>query len=131
MTELKELFNECTKDITGEVSKQIKFTYVVGKENRANLLECRKTLGYYSDDEKEDNALAAQFRNKVLHPLRDHLTCKLFNLSKKDAAALWARSAKSEENDAKRKRVLDLLPARTRRTTDKNDIESIIGDVEI
>lgn len=131
MVDLKELFNECTKDLADDVSKQIKFTYVVGKENRANLLECRKFLGYHSDDEKLDNALAAQFRNKVLHPLRDHLTAKIFKLSKKDVAALWSRDAKSEENDKKRKKVLDLLPARTRRTTEKNDIESIIGDVEI
>ena len=131
MADLKEIFNECTKDLADEVSKQIKFTYVVGKENKANLLECREFLGYYSDDEKLDVALAAQFRNKVLHPLRDHLTAKLFKFDKKQIKALWSRDAKSEEDNVKRKRVLDLLPARSRRTTEKNDIESIIGDVEI
>lgn len=126
---LKKIFDDSCNDLTEDVAKHIKFVFEVGKNKIANLLECRKFLGYYSDDEKEDIAEAQTFRNKVLHPLRDHLTRRILSLSKADAEKLWARDSKSEDDKKNKEKILAMLPKQVRRNKEEIDIGEIIGDI--
>lgn len=130
---LKELFNKCCDEVSGEIERQIKFVFLAGKNKAANLLECRDFLGYGDpEDPKKDTAKATEFRTKVLHPLRNHLTRRVLNLSAEDAPKLWERGRNSEEDKANKEKILALLPKAARRSTEKEDdldIGEIIGDI--
>lgn len=127
--ELRKIFDECCADLTESIAKDIKFTFTVGKTKKANLLECRQFLGYYNEDEKKDLTEAQNFRNKVLHPLRDHLSRRILSLKPEDVEKLWSRDAKSAEDKKNREKILALLPKQVRRSKDEIDIGEIIGDI--
>lgn len=130
---LKELFTKCCDELTDETARQIKLVFLAGKNKTANLLECRDFLGYGDpEDPKKDTAKATEFRTKVLHPLRNHLTRRVLNLSAEEAPKLWERGRNSEEDKANKERILALLPKAARRSTEKEDdldIGEIIGDI--
>lgn len=130
---LKELFNKCCEELTDETARQIKFVFLAGKEKTANLLECRDFLGYGDpEDPKKDAAKATEFRAKVFHPLRDHITRRLLGVSQEEAQKLWTRGRNSDEDKANREKVLAALPKAARRSSEKDDeldIGEIIGDI--
>lgn len=127
MKDLKSIFEECCKDISDEASQKIKFLFVVGKNKAATLQECREFLGYTDDDDKKDLAKSQTFRLKVLHPLRDHLSKKLFNLTPEQVEQLWSRGEKTEEDKKRKETINNMLPKTTRKTSNKSiDLEDII-----
>lgn len=127
--ELKKIFDECCTDVAEGVARHIKFTYTVGKDKKANQLECRQFLGYYDEDEKKDLLEAQNFRNKVLHPLRNHLSRRILSLRPEEVEKLWSRDAKSPEDKKNREKILALLPKQVRRSKEEIDIGEIIGDI--
>lgn len=91
--------------------------------NDLTLLDCRKLLGFYSDDEEQDARLQISFRNDIFNPTRNFITKNIFNIGNDECNKIWERSA-PDELKSKRQVVLDQLPQSKRNKKDKpNQLE--------
>lgn len=90
--------------------------YAKKQDAKITLNDCRRIMGYFSEDEKENLNLAQQFRMNVLNPTRNYITKKMFNLTDSQIDSLWGRSdaEKTPEEKSMQQQVLEKLPNRTR-----------------
>lgn len=82
------------------------------------VLECRKLLGFFSENEEEDTRLQASFRNDIFNPTRNFITKNIFGINSDECNKIWERSA-SDDVKEKRAAVLNNLPQSTRNRKDK------------
>lgn len=82
------------------------------------ILDCRKLLGFFSENEEDDTKLQASFRNDIFNPTRNFITKNIYDINNDECNKIWERSASSDVKE-KRAAVLNHLPESTRNRKDK------------
>lgn len=123
--QIEELVNAIDKAF-GQSKQSLRCMFLIEAKKinpEISINDCRKHLGFYSEDEQEDLRLQSSFRNDIFNPTRDFLTKSIYNISTGECEEIWGRSA-SDQNKAKRERVLEMLPMQKRNRKHKpNQLE--------
>ncbi len=127
---LEEIYAEASKELTDKKAIDAKFIYLAKQKNpEVTLQECKKHLGYTSEDEKKDTNLNQKFRADIYIPLRNYLTSYEFGLNSIQADEVWKRENSTEENQNRRAVINAKLPKSTRERSGSNSIDycSLLG----
>lgn len=122
MNKFEEVYEQCKESVDNELAAQTKFVVEIKKVDKdVSLIDVRKFLGFYDEDPKKDAAESQKFRNKILHPVRNHITKMILNSTgdETDVDIVWSRDSAESFKDL-REKVNNYLPRLTRQRASLN-----------